>query len=95
MQRQIVDSVPYFVDGQNRLYTWDSEAAPQHIGTYNPNDKSVQFNHNHLGQLGNRLSAWRDQQKPRDRKPTATAASKRRGAGNEQAASAENSEDDS
>ena len=81
MQRQIVNGVPYFTDAQNRLFTWDAEAQPQHIGSFVPSTPKstaaattapVQFNDNHLAKLTDRLQGWRAKQHARSRKPGAS-----------------------
>ena len=68
MQRQIIDGVPYFVDGANKLYTWENESIPQHIGTYDPKTKTVAFEPNHLTGLADKLIRWRENQTARIRK---------------------------
>jgi hypothetical protein len=73
MQRQILYGIPYFIDSAHKLYTWDRESAPQHIGQFNPSDKSVQFKDNHLNGLSNRLAEWRALQISRLRKATANS----------------------
>ena len=70
MQRVIANGVPYFTDNQNRLFTWDTEATPQLIGTHNPTDGTVSYESNHLDSLAVRLQVWREKQQPRDRKAT-------------------------
>lgn len=81
MQRQIINGVPYFTDAQNRLYTWDTEAQPQHIGSFEPAKSksateviSIQFNDNHLTKLTDRLQGWRTKQNARSRKSGGTGA---------------------
>ena len=88
MQRQIIDGVPYFLDNQNRLYLWDTEAPACHIGSYT--DKKIIFTDT-VGKLGDRLNAWRSKQFPRLRKPADAKPSKRRG----NASSTTNAEEDS
>lgn len=68
MQRQIIDGIPYFVDAQNRLFNWDTEATPQHIGAYDPATKRITFLDNYLAPLADRLQDWRGKQQPRLRK---------------------------
>lgn len=70
MQRQILYGIPYFIDSAHKLYTWDRESTPQHIGQYNPSDKTIQFKDNHLNGLSNRLAEWRASQVSRLRKAT-------------------------
>lgn len=74
MQRQIIHGVPYFTDVQNRLYTWEPEGSPSHIGTYDPVKKSVDFLPNHQAMLEEKLATWRRTQHTRSRKPAATAS---------------------
>lgn len=90
MQRQIINGVPYFTDAQSRLFTWDAEAQPQHLGTFEPtNPKStaaattatIRFNDNHLAKLTDRLQGWRAKQNARSRKPGAGADSSKDAAG--------------
>lgn len=90
MQRQIVHGVPYFVDKQNRLFTWDTEADPQHIGSYDPASGNVIFVEDHLGKLAGRLCDWRSKQSIRARKAVASS----RGNSSKQAAAAEDSDHD-
>ncbi len=90
MQRQIIHGVPYFVDNQNRLFTWDTEADPQHIGSYDPTTGNAIFAEDHLGKLAGRLCDWRSKQSIRARK--AIASSRRNTS--QQAAAAEDSDDD-
>jgi hypothetical protein len=87
MQRQIIQGVPYFTDKKNNLYTWDLEAEPQLIGTYNAESNSVTFAENHLSKLADRLQAWRVNQASRPRKSPGTASSGRRNTKKQQAAS--------
>ena len=97
MQRQIVHGVPYFTDAANRLFTWDTEAAPQHIGTYHPDTGTVSFTDGHLTKLSGRLQSWRAKQHPRPRKPgatTAAAASNSRGNTRDKADGEEDSDAD-
>jgi len=75
MQRQIIHGVPYFTDVQNRLYTWEPEGSPSHIGTYDPVKKSVDFLPNHQAILDEKLATWRRTQHTRSRKPAAASAS--------------------
>jgi hypothetical protein len=70
MQRQLIHGVPYFVNAQNKLYTWDTEAEPQHIGTYNPSTDTISYVADIQSKLAGRLQSWREQQNPRPRKPT-------------------------
>jgi hypothetical protein len=88
MQRQILYGIPYFVDSAHKLYTWDRESAPQHVGQYNPLDKSLQFKDKCIEGLANRLAEWRANQVPRLRKANSRANS------GQQAAAEENSEND-
>jgi hypothetical protein len=74
MQRQIIHGVPYFVDSQNRLFTWDTETAPQQIGHYEPKSESVTYAEDHLAKLSSRLAVWRGSQQARLRKATATSS---------------------
>jgi hypothetical protein len=91
MQRQIINGVPYFTDNQNRLFTWDTEAQPQHIGAYNPTTGAVTYEPNHLANLATRLQVWREKQQPRDRK-AANSGRNSRGAANKRAKDSEDDE---
>jgi hypothetical protein len=91
MERKITNGVPYFTDNQNKLYTWDTEAQPQPIGTYNPTADTVTFESNHLEKLTERLEDWRSKQQPRDRKAITNGRRTPRGKANK---SAQNPEDD-
>lgn len=71
MQRQLIHGVPYFVNAQNKLYTWDTEAEPQPIGTYNPSTDTISYLPDVQSKLAGRLQSWREQQKSRPRKPSA------------------------
>jgi hypothetical protein len=75
MQRQIIHGVPYFTNALNQLFTWDSEAPPHPIGSYNPTTNTIAYTDNHLAQLSQRLQTWRGNQSARLRKPAAAAAS--------------------
>lgn len=77
MQRTIIHGVPYFTDALNRLFTWDTEAQPQHIGTYQPITNTITYADNHLTQLSHRLQTWRASQTARLRKPTASGGDSR------------------
>jgi hypothetical protein len=68
MQREIVHGVPYFVDGQHNLYTWETDTTPQLIGSYNPKSEDVRYNADHLKKLEGKLELWRSKQEPRARK---------------------------
>ena len=96
MQRQIIDGIPYFIDAQHRLYNWDIETTPQHVGTYDPATKRITFLDNHLAPLADRLQDWRTKQQPRLRKQPKDGASSSdaasRGNSGSSAASAENSD---
>ncbi len=87
MQRQIIQGVPYFTDKSNKVYTWDLEADPILIGTYNGDTKTVTFTENHLAKLTDRLKVWRLSQVGRPRKSPPTASNGRRNAKKQQAAS--------
>lgn len=86
MQRQIIQGIPYFTDKKNNLYTWDLEAEPQLIGTYNPERNAVTFSEDHLSKLTERLQVWRAAQVSRPRKSPGTASNGRRNAKKQQAA---------
>jgi hypothetical protein len=96
MQRQIIDGIPYYIDSQNRVYNWDTEASPQHIGTYDAASKRLTFLDNHLTPLADRLQEWRAVQQPRFRKQAKDSATNSTSGGNSNssAASTENSEDE-
>ena len=91
MQRVITNGVPYFTDNQNRLFTWDTEAQPQHIGAHNPTTGAVTYEPNHLANLATRLQVWREKQQPRDRK-AANGGRNSRGAANKRAKDSEDDE---
>lgn len=74
MQRQIIHGVPYFTDAFNRLFTWDTEAQPQLIGTFQPATHTITYTDNHIAQLTQRLQTWRGAQSNRLRKPTAATS---------------------
>ena len=91
MQRQIIHGVPYFTNALNQLFTWDSEAPPHPIGSYNSATNTIAYTDNHLAQLSQRLQTWRGAQSARLRKPAAATSggdSGRKGNGQE------NSEDE-
>jgi hypothetical protein len=91
MQRKIVHGVPYFADSLRRLYTWDSENKPQHIGEFAATpDQSITFIPEHITVLTERLHAWRDTQHPRPRKAQPTS----RGNTGGEASAHENSDHD-
>lgn len=90
MQRMILHGVPYFVDVQNRLFTWDTETDPQHIGQYNPTSDTIVYTENYFIQLNGRLQDWRSKQQPRLRKATSNG----RGNASRKATANENPEDD-
>jgi hypothetical protein len=73
MQRQIIHGIPFFVDAQKRIYTWETEPGckPQHIGSFSA-EGEITFVSNHISALSSKLTEWRSTQKPRPRKPTAT-----------------------
>jgi hypothetical protein len=75
MQRQIIHGVPFFVDAQKRIYTWEAESGskPQHVGSLSA-DGEITFVGNHLSNLSGKLATWRAGQKPRPRKPTSATA---------------------
>lgn len=75
MQRQIIDGIPYFIDAQHRLYNWDIETTPQHVGSYDPATKRITFLDNYLSPLSDRLQEWRGKQQPRLRKQPKDGAS--------------------
>lgn len=90
MQRQIIHGVPYFTNALNQLFTWDSEAAPHPVGSYNPDTNTITYTDNHLAQLSQRLQTWRGAQSARLRKPVTTSGGDSGRKGNGQ----ENSEDE-
>jgi hypothetical protein len=65
MQRLIVHGVPYYVDSQNKLFTYDTESVC--IGTYT--DGEVAIDANLREQLKSKVTEWRSKQQPRTRKP--------------------------
>lgn len=74
MQREIVHGVPYFIDKQHNLYTWDTEASPQHIGSYNATTGEIRYNTDNFQKLEGRLASWRAKQEARARKSKVTNA---------------------
>jgi hypothetical protein len=94
MQRTILHGVPYFTDSQNRLYLWDTEAAPVCIGSYNPESQHITYDNATLSLLGNRLQVWRQNQHARPRKSTASASKRRGNRGDGAAESADASDDE-
>ena len=44
--------VPYYIDAANCLFTWDTEAEPQPIGTYDPTTGQVSYAADHLAKGG-------------------------------------------
>lgn len=94
MQRQTIHGVPYFIDSSKRLYVWDTEASPAHIGTYDAATDQVTFLPSALSALGDRLQHWRSKQSARPRKPNATAAANSGGHSNSTAAETASVEDD-
>ncbi len=90
MQRQIIHGVPYFIDGANNLYLWDTETPAHRVGSYSKATDSVTFTDNHLSQLTDRLQVWRSKQAARPRKPTAN----RRGNSGGDAAESASDEDE-
>ena len=67
MQRLIVHGVPYYVDSQSKLFTYDTESIC--IGTYSAENASITLNANTRDQLKSKVTEWRDKQQPRTRKP--------------------------
>lgn len=95
MQKQLIHGVPYFTDKSNTVFLWDAESSPPFaIGTFNPIAKTVSYNDNIKETLASKLTAWRQAQEARPRKPTEAKSSKRRGAGEEESASTNDAEDD-
>jgi hypothetical protein len=90
MQRQIISGIPYYVDTANKLFTWDTEASPQHIGSHDPTTGTITYEPDHLANLATRLQVWREKQQPRERKATTNGGRNARGAA---AKSAKNPED--
>lgn len=74
MNRVISNGVPYYVDATNRLFTWDTEAEPQPIGTYDPTTGQVSYAADHLSKLSSRLQEWRSKQQHRPRKAPGTVS---------------------
>jgi hypothetical protein len=70
MQRQILYGVPYFLDSVGRLFTWDTTAPPEHIGSYNTTKETITYTEGHLAKLTARLEDWRSKQESRLRKAT-------------------------
>jgi hypothetical protein len=68
MQRQIIHGVPYFIDGENKLYIWEPNGPPEQIGIYNPANESITYNPEHLKGLATHLTLWRSNQHARSRK---------------------------
>lgn len=80
MNRLIANGVPYYVDASSRLFTWDTEAEPQPIGTYDAATGQVTYANDHLVKLGARLQEWRGKQQHRPRKaPGAVSRGSTRG----------------
>ena len=71
MQRLIVHGVPYYVDSQNKLFTYDTESIC--IGTYSAEDGEVAIDANVREQLKSKVIEWRGKQQPRTRKPQENA----------------------
>jgi hypothetical protein len=72
MQREIINGVPYFIDGQSKLYTWEIESTPQHIGVYKSTTQSIEYTEGFLEKLEGKLQSWRSKQEPRARKAKVT-----------------------
>lgn len=89
MQRQTIHGVPYFIDSSKRLYVWDTEATPAHIGSYDSATDTITFLPSAHGALGDRLQHWRSKQSARPRKPNAAAAATASGGGHSDSAAAE------
>jgi hypothetical protein len=97
MQRQIVDGVPYFIDKQNAVYLWNTEAStPTRIGSYLPTTKSVQLESGLTSKLHGKLEQWRAAQQPRPRCPAGAEKTSKRGrnAGKNEADESEGSDSD-
>lgn len=96
MQRQIIHGIPFFVDAQKRIYTWETDPGckPQHIGSVTA-EGEITFVRNHISALSGKLTEWRSTQKPRPRKPVAATApaSSGRGHSSGKASSDSSSED--
>jgi len=76
MQKEFINGVPYYID-KDAVYTADDYESIL-IGKYA--EKRLEFHANHLEKLQERLKAWRSEQTPRVRKPTAPSARKSRNA---------------
>jgi len=68
MQREIMNGIPYFIDGKGGLYTWDPK-NPVRIGTYNPDTKQPIIEPKCRSELESLVEQWRSEQIPRKRKP--------------------------
>ena len=66
MQRQILNGVPYYIDGSKKLYTYTEQ--PIHIGSLST-DGSVAINSGIYTVLDNEVAKWRLEQSSRTRKP--------------------------
>lgn len=71
MNRSIINGVPYFVAG-TRVFTWDTEAEPQFIGTLDATTGDVTYAADHVAKLAPRLQEWRGKQQHRPRKAPGT-----------------------
>jgi hypothetical protein len=76
MQKEFINGVPYYLD-KGTVYTADEHSSIL-IGKYA--EKRLEFHTNHLEKLKERLKAWRSEQTPRVRKPTAPTSRKSRNA---------------
>jgi len=76
MQKEFINGVPYYID-KGTIYLAD-DTNPVQIGTYT--ETRLEFHANHLQKLQEHLTAWRNEQKSRVRKPTAPSSRKSRNA---------------
>lgn len=71
MQRKIIQGVPYWVDGANKMYIWQSQEKPQTpiwIGTYNPQTETGLLREEWKELFQPILQSYREVQSSRPRK---------------------------
>ena len=72
MQKKLIQGIPFWVDGQNRVYAFETKEVPSNplwLGTYNPQTEKLDLLPNWREAYAATLDDYRKKAAPRARVP--------------------------
>lgn len=72
MKKEIIQGIPFWVDGQNRIFAFEGKEIPQNplwLGTYNPTEKKIDLRADWRTAYSEKLEEYRRSSAPRARVP--------------------------